>query len=257
MPPRRSDVSRDQASGTSSVTRRSDVSRDHGATGSRLTSLLLVLVVSCGLLYLAYPRLHASLLYLPVDTAINNYYKTRETPAGQLEGLQQRAQDSIEIYPHHRYREGLSLLYFLQAADMDKPLYVRRQAFEHSIAAAEASLDRAPAQPRAWLRVAQARAWLRYPPDEVIAAFKMAVYTGRVEPSMFMARLVLGLSYLPRMDAEGVAMMRDQVLLAWQFQRRQVIRAIRNKEIRMAPLEQLLAGAHDGILEEIRNGAVR
>ena len=228
-----------------------------------MNSLLRIIVISLSsvfLLWLAYPRLQASLLYLPVDTAIKNYYDTRESPSGQLQGLRQRARDSIEIYPHHRYWEGLSLLYYLQAADSQNGLHQRREYFEQSIIAAEASLATAPSQPRTWLRIAQARAWLRYPPEEVIETFKMAIYTGRVEPSMFMTRLMLGLAYLPRMDAEGVAMMRDQVLLAWQLQPREVTRALKDRTLRFAGIEQLLSAAHGGVLSEIKEstgGAVR
>lgn len=248
---------------TADPSRRSDVSRDYvesaakgAAIRSRLASLLLF-VVAGFLVYLSWPRLHASLLYLPVDTAINAYYATRETPSEQLKGLQQRARDSIAIYPHHRYHEGLSLLYFLEAADSDNLLHRRREAFENTITAAGESLHRAPAQPRTWLRIAQARAWLRYPPEQVIEALKMAIYTGRVEPSMFMTRLTLGLSYLPRMDGEGRAMMRDQVLLAWQLRRSEMQRALRENTIKFAAVEQLLTGAHDGTLDEISNGIAR
>ena len=53
----------------------------------------------------------------------------------------------------------------------------------------------APAQPRTWLRIAQARSWLRYPPEQVIDALKMAIFTGRVEPSMLLTRLALGLAF--------------------------------------------------------------
>jgi hypothetical protein len=242
---------------------RSDVSRypaDRGAVKavfwSRLTSLLLG-IIALFLVFLAWPRLHASLLYLPVDTAIGKFYETREIPSEQLEGLQQRALDSIVVYPHHRYLEGLSLLYFLEAADSDNLLHRRREAFENAITAAGDSLRRAPAQPRTWLRIAQARAWLRYPPEQVIEALKMAIYTGRVEPSMFMTRLALGLSYLPRMDGEGQAMMRDQVLLAWQLRPNDVRRALREETIKFAAVERLLSGAHEGTLEEIRNGTAR
>ena len=178
-----------------------------------------------------------------------------EVQSAQLQGLQQRARDAIEINPHHRYHDGLSLLYYLQAADAENPLYQRRQAFENAIAAAESSLALAPAQPRTWLRIAQARSWLRYPPEQVIDALKMAIFTGRVEPSMFMTRLALGLAYLPRMDGEGQAMMRDQVLLAWQLQQRQVARALKAGELRLAAFETLLAGAHETVLDEIREAA--
>ena len=228
--------------------------RGNGRAGPYLQRSL-VLVAAAFLVYLAWPRLHASLRYLPVDTAINRYYDTADVPALQLEGLQQRAADAIGIHPHHRYWDGLSLLHYLQATDTDNPLHKRREAFEESITAAEASLRRAPAQPRAWLRIAQARSWLRYPPEQVIEALKMAIYTGRVEPSMFLTRLALGLAYMPRMDGEALAMLRDQVLLAWQLQPRLLANALKNGDLRLDPLVQLLTGAHDTVLEDIREAA--
>ncbi len=216
-----------------------------------ISGILLVAAAALFTLSLSWPRLQASLLYLPVDTAISHYWDSRETPSQQLQGLQQRAEKSIAIYPHYRYWDGLSLLYFLQGGDSSKPLNERRQAFERAIDAATVSLGRAPSQPRAWFRIASARAWLKYPPQEVIAALKMAVYTGRVDPSLFMARLTLGLSYLPMMDQEGIGLMRDQALLAWQLQPRQVTAALKNNTLLITRMEYLLAGAHSNVLTEM------
>ena len=222
---------------------------------SKSLQFMALLLLGGFLVFLAYPRLHAALVYLPVDTAIKKYYDTLEVPAGQLEGLQQRAEDAIGILPHYRYWEGLSLLLHLQAADSGNPLYQRRQAFEAAIEAAETSLGHAPAQPRTWLRIAQARAWLRYPPADVIAAYEMAVLTGRVEPSMFSPRLTLGLAYLPRMDAAGRAMVRDQLLLAWGMRRQDVVRALKAGELSLSDIAPLLEGAHQDVLDEIEEAA--
>ncbi len=226
----------------------------------QLFGILIVATAALFTLSLSWPRLQASLLYLPVDTAISRYWDSRETPSEQLQGLQQRAEKSISIYPHYRYWDGLSLLYFLEGGDGSKPLIERRQAFERAIDAAAASLARAPSQPRAWFRIASARAWLKYPPQEVIAALKMAVYTGRVDPSLFIARLTLGLSYLPMMDQEGIDLMRDQALLAWRLQPREVTGVLKSKALMMTRMEYLLADAHGNVLadmEESLGGAIR
>ena len=213
---------------------------------------LFILAASAFLAWLAWPRLHASLLYLPVDTAIGNYYRDGRIDGRQLEALRARAREAIAVHPHHRYWEGLSLLHFVAAADPRKRLYERRDAFEASIRAGEASLGLAPAQPRAWLRVARARAWLRYQPEQVIEALKMAIYTGRVEPALVHARLELGFAYLPRMDAEARAMLRDQLLLAWRMRPRDLVRELRTGSLKFQPVEALLEGAHDPVLDEIR-----
>jgi len=242
----------------------------------KLKQHLLTLLIAAAAIFtlsLAWPRLQASLLYLPVDTAISNYWDKRETPSSQLQGLQQRAEESIAIYPHDRYWDGLSFLYYLEGGDSSNSLHERRQAFENPIEAATVSLERAPSQPRAWFRIASARAWLKYPPEGVIAALKMAIYTGRVDPSLFMARLMLGMSYLSKMDEEGVgmsylskmdeegvALMRDQALLAWQLQPRAVTKALKSEALRISQIEYLLAGAHSDVLAEMEaslGGAVR
>ena len=75
-----------------------------------------------------------------------------------------------------------------------------------------------------------------------------------------MARLLLGMSYLQLMDAEATGLMRDQALLAWQVQPRNVTRAIRAGSLSMSRLEQLLSAAHGEVMVEIResvNGVVR
>jgi len=225
-----------------------------GEKKSRLKPLPLILLIAAAsafLLTLAYPRLHTSLLYLPVDTATNRYNETGQVNNQQLEGLQQRAKESIDIHPHYRYYDGLSLLYYLQAIDQQRPLFERQQAFEQSIEAAESSLDRAPAQPRTWLRIAQARSWLRYAPDQVIDALAMSIYTGRVEPSLLMTRLQMGFTYLPRMDSEASALLRDQFVLAWQMQPREITRQLKAGSIKQVAIETLLSDHDPALLQHI------
>jgi hypothetical protein len=242
---------------TDNTTRRSEFIRDFFILqkSSRMNSLLhifVIILVSATVLYLAYPRLHASLLYLPVDTAISNYRESRSVPDEQLDGLQQRAQEAIEVHPHYRYWDGLSLLYYLEGIDAGNTLFQRRQAIEQSIEAAIVSLQRAPSQPRAWFRIAAARAWLMYPARKIIDPLLMAVYTGRVDPSLSMARLELGIAYLARMDEEGISLMRDQALLAWQLQPGAMSRALKSGSLPLTSIESLLGPAHGSVLVEIK-----
>ena len=66
-------------------------------------SLILVIGVTAGLLLaLSWPRLKASVRYLPVDTAISNYWETREFDRDQLDGLINRAEQSLELHDHYR-----------------------------------------------------------------------------------------------------------------------------------------------------------
>ena len=80
----------------------------------------------------------------------------------------------------------------------------------------------------------------------------MAVYTGRVDPSLFMARLELGMAYLAQMDEEGISLMRDQALLAWQLQPRAISRALKSGSLPLTSIESLLGPAHTAVLVEIK-----
>ncbi|MEE4217333.1 MAG: hypothetical protein V2I48_06980, partial [Xanthomonadales bacterium] len=94
--------------------------------------LLLVALAAISVLALAWPRLQASLHYLPVERAIDRYWLEGAIAADRMPGLQQRALESAAIHSHQRYWEGLNLLYFVQANDNNAALHQRRSAFEQS-----------------------------------------------------------------------------------------------------------------------------
>ncbi|MBE9550403.1 MAG: hypothetical protein IMF09_13450, partial [Proteobacteria bacterium] len=82
-----------------------------------LALLVVVAAIAIGTMSLSWPRLQASLTYLPVDTAINNYYKTQQIPNQQIPELIIRAEQAITEHDHYRYHEGLSLLHYLYGVD--------------------------------------------------------------------------------------------------------------------------------------------
>ena len=68
----------------------------------RYPLIVIVGVTAILLLALSWPRLRASISYLPVDTAMSSYWKTRKTDGMQLNGLIERAKESIAIHDHYR-----------------------------------------------------------------------------------------------------------------------------------------------------------
>jgi hypothetical protein len=212
--------------------------------------LLIGITASC-LLTLSWPRLQASLKFLPVDTAISNYWKTREFDNAQLTGLIERAEEAIALHDHYRYFESLSELQLLSSQDMGRSFWERRQALENSITSAEQALIRAPSRPRNWLRIARAREFLTYPPETVIPALKMSILTGRVEPTLMLSRLELGLRYLAALDTEGIRLLRDQAVLTWTIQQRDMLKRIKSGSLSFDLLRQVLAGSNDEIVKEV------
>lgn len=217
----------------------------------RYTLILIIGVTASVLLTLSWPRLQASISYLPVDTAISKYRETQEISTEQIDSLIERAKESIAMHDHYRYWEGLSELQILSGRDMNKPLLKRRLALEHSILAAVEVVRRAPVSPRTWLRIARVRAFLAYPEEQVIPAFKMSIFTGRVEPTLMLARLELGFSYFPALDKEAIFLLRDQAVLTWAIHRVQVLQRLEKGSLDFSLMRELLSGVNDDIIAEM------
>jgi hypothetical protein len=221
------------------------------ASPYRYTLILVAGVSAAFLLSLAWPRLRASVSYLPVDTAISNYWKSGETDAAQIDGLVKRARETIAIHDHYRYFAGLSEIEILAGGDKNRSLWQRRQALEDAITAATEVVRRAPATPRAWLRIARAKEFLAYPAEQLIPPLKMSILTGRVEPVLMLTRLELGLRHLPALDEEAVRLMRDQALLCWAIDQRSMLRRMKSGSLGIEWLRAVLAGNNPDVIAEM------
>lgn len=217
----------------------------------RYTLILIVGLSACVLLAMSWPRLRASISYLPVDTAISNYWKTREIDTAQLGGLIKRAEDSIAIHDHYRYWSGLSELQILSGQDMSQSFWQRRQALGNAISAAEEVVRRAPSKPRAWLRIARAKEFLARPAEQIIPPLKMSILTGRVEPTLMLTRLELGLRQLAALDEETVRLLRDQAVLTWTMQQRDMLKAIKSGALNIDALGEVLGENKPAIFAEM------
>ena len=211
----------------------------------------LVAFLAAVLLTMSWPRLRAALHYLPVDVAIDNYYQSGELPAGSREPLQRKALESLALHEHQDYWNGLSLLYFLQGGDGSQPLYLQRESFEQSIEATRRSLELAPVQPRTWLYHALALGWLSFRYIGISDAFKMSVYTGRVETALLISRLQLGYSRLGQLDEEARGLLRDQTLLAWRLRPNSGIMALKQGNPDFRRVSSLLIGTDSGVVREM------
>lgn len=167
---------------------------------------------------LAWPRLLASYRYLPVEIALSRYFSSREIPSTRLPVLIRFASEAIGHDDNYRYHDGLSLLHLLRALDLKTPALERRDAYLASMDEARLSLQLAPAQPATWLRLANVRWVLHEEPHNILAPWKMSIFTGRTDSTLFTQRMEIGLAHREYMDAEAVAMSRDQLLLAWRTQ---------------------------------------
>jgi hypothetical protein len=181
----------------------------------KLALITLATLLSAVLLSLALPRFKASYRFLPVDLALDAYYQEREIPSHRLLTLISFARQAIGHHDHYRYRDSLSLLYYLRAIDLHTPGRERRDDYRASEAEAVETVRQAPAQPEAWLRVARVRSILHDEPESIIEPWKMSIFTGRTHSTLMVPRVGIGLAYFEYLDAESRSMLRDQLLLAW------------------------------------------
>lgn len=183
-----------------------------GVVAVSLAGLLAVTVLA-----LAWPRFQAAFRYLPVERAIDRYYSEREIPSDRLAVLVEFAREAIDRHDHHRYRDGLSQLHYLRGLDPYTPALERRPAYEEAESEAVKSLRRAPAQPETWMRLAMIRWILHDEPANIVGPWKMSIFTGRTHSALYAQRVDLGLAHRALLDAEAVAMLRDQLQLAWKI----------------------------------------
>jgi len=184
---------------------------------ARLALFVPVGLLAVATLALAWPRVLASVRYLPVEHALDRYYADNEIPSDRLKVLIRFAEEAIGRQDHYRFHDGLSQLQYLRGLDVRTPAGERRAAYRAAADAAAASLRRAPAQPAAWLRLATLRWILHDEPETIVGAWKMSIFTGRTHSSLYAHRVEMGLAQRAVLDDEGVAMLLDQLLLAWRI----------------------------------------
>ncbi|MFC1720147.1 hypothetical protein ACFL00_03290 [Pseudomonadota bacterium] len=201
---------------------------------------------------LAWPRFQASFRYLPVDIAIDRYFADRQIPSDRLPFLIEFAQQSIAFNDYYRYRDGLSQLHYLRALDPFSPALERIPAYREAESEVMISLQQAPAQPEAWLRLATIRWILHDEPETIIAPWKMSIFTGRTDSSLLASRVEMGLAYYEFLDPEAVSMLRDQLLLAWRARSSSLVRILARRDRNLVVTRELLAATHPLALDEMK-----
>jgi hypothetical protein len=219
----------------------------------RLALLVAVGLMAAVLLALAWPRFLASVRYLPVEHALDRYYADNEIPSDRLKVLIRFAEEAIGRQDHYRFHDGLSQLQYLRGLDVQTPAGERRAAYRAAADAAAASLRQAPAQPAAWLRLATLRWILHDEPDTIVGAWKMSIFTGRTHSSLYAHRVEMGLAQRAVLDDEGVAMLRDQLLLAWRIRPGTLVQVLARRDPGLRIVGGLLTDTDPVALREMED----
>lgn len=219
--------------------------------GPARLSAVAGLALAVLLLAMAWPRLQASVAFLPVDTALARFHDSQVLPSPQLLPLAARAHRAIAHSDHHRYWDGLAELHYLRALDPQTPNWERRPAMRESRAASLEAVRRNPARPATWLRIAVLDEALGEPPEALAPALEMSMLAGRFEPGLLMTRAQLGARHAARLDRTLRAMVADQVALAWRHNPQAFQRAVTDGRLDIENLRLLLRPGHADILAEL------
>lgn len=226
-----------------------------GVMANTIRARLFVLVplglLSLLVLLVSWPRFQASFRYIPVEIAIQRFHDDQQMPSERLPVLIRFAEEAIGLSDHYRFRDGLSQLHLLRALDPYTPALERRPAYRLSESEAVNSLQRAPAQPAAWLRLATIRWVLHDEPETIIQPWKMSIFTGRTNASLLNRRVEIGLAHYAQLDAEGVSMLRDQVLLAWRTRSGALVRVLHSRDRELYVTRRLLEDTDPSSLDEM------
>ena len=84
--------------------------------------------------------------------------------------------------------------------------------------AMEQSLALSPINPYTWYKLASARDNLGLSIESIQSAYKLSLYSGRVDPDIMTSRLEFGLLHLKTFDAETKDLWLKQIPIAYQFQ---------------------------------------
>ena len=218
---------------------------------NRYFTLAVLLALALATLLLAWPRLLASYRYLPVEIAIERYFTTREIPSDRIDVLIKFANQAIAHQDNYQYHNGLSMLHLLCALDLNTPAMERLSSYRAAEEEALESIEQAPAQPAVWLRIANIRWILHDEPADILAPWKMSIFTGRTDYTLIAQRIEIGLAHREFMDEEAVSMFRDQLLLGWRMQPGSVIQVLAGRDRTLTVTKALIQNTDPTALEEM------
>lgn len=200
---------------------------------------------------LAWPRLQASYRFLPVDIAVKRYYQTSEIPTERLPVLIRFSNEAIDYHDHYRFHDKLSMLHWLRALDPLTPALQRRDEYLKAEQEAVETVRRNPGAPAVWSRIALIRWILHDEPENILGPWKMSIFSGRTTAPLISQRVEIGLAYHPFLDDEGVAMLRDQLLLAWRMQPGSLMKVLAARDRSLQITRELLAQTAPDALAEM------
>jgi hypothetical protein len=186
---------------------------------------LALLGTAAAVLALAAPRLTASLWELRPAAYLDSLSGKIALTGQQLEIIKPELQQALDSKETAHGFESLGTVNqrLAQLAGLPQE---RAKLLAEAENAMRSSLAYASANPYAWLNLALIEKQLGKEPKAVIDAVAMSVLTGRAEANLYLDRLDLALDYYAAADAEAKSLIAQQLRLAWQHRRKEILKLV-------------------------------
>ena len=79
----------------------------------------------------------------------------------------------------------------------------------------------------------------------------MSIFTGRTASNLITERVEIGLGHRRYLDKEGIALLRDQILLAWRMQPGTLMRALHRRDRNLSVTKELIGDSDPNALQEM------
>lgn len=174
------------------------------------------LLICCGLLILATPRLMASLYALYPQTVLQETNKSFTTEISE-----KCISDLNKSLAWQNNATSLTMLssFYVKIHNATPAIKfdLREQLLLKARTALTQSLAINPIAPYEWLQLAELDNQLFNPKQVIINSIRMSFYTGRVEPELTITRLKFSYLYFNDFDDEMKNLFQRQIVIAWNL----------------------------------------
>ena len=166
---------------------------------SAIATSTVFLILAVILIVVAWPRLVAFMIALPGDPVVMDIRRKKDVSSEAVNTLIETYGNALEWYPRGRTLSDLGLAHMVRAelsgsgtSKMGELLVAERYVID--------SLNRAPMNPYAWVRLSVIWSQLFVPPKFVVGALMNSVHFARVSQTLWRPRVQLFLAYWPHLD---------------------------------------------------------
>ena len=183
--------------------------------------------LASALLFLAVPRVVASVLKAPAFSAVLAAHRGTPQPAGRLDQAAGYLESAARWETSGRLRTDLGYLRLLQAMQADPADPQKAELARRAAGALREGLLRAPARPHSWVRLAAARTIEDGPNPEVAALLAQSLEAGAFVGEITLARLELLLRTWDHLRPGPRRSTGKQIRFAWEHDRAGLIEVAR------------------------------